>query len=104
MTGQSVAAGIHVSVARPSDKLSAGSRAPISVAEQPTQPTQPAKLASTTAHGNAATNGATNGARSTKSGVSSLPAMAQTSGTAEPTHRDKTAMNVAPGLDTAQST
>ena len=97
-TGLSVAAGIHVSVARPSDKLSAGSGAPISVADQPTHPTQPAKLAATTAHGDAATNGATNGARSTKSGVSSLPAMAQTSGvgangaaqqrlgTAQPTH------------------
>jgi N-acetylmuramoyl-L-alanine amidase len=48
--------------------------------DQPTHPTQPAKLAATTAHGDAATNGATNGVRSAKSGVSSLPAMAQTSG------------------------
>jgi N-acetylmuramoyl-L-alanine amidase len=103
-TVQSVAAGTHVSVARPSDKLSAGSGVPISVVDQPTHPTQPAKMAATTAHGDAATNGAANGVRSTKSGVSSLPAMAQTSGTAGPTHRDKTAMNGAPGLDTAQST
>jgi N-acetylmuramoyl-L-alanine amidase len=79
-TGQSVAAGTHVSVARPSEKLGAGSGAPISVADQPSHSTQPAKLAATTAHGDAATNGATNGVRSTKSGVSSLPAMAQTSG------------------------
>jgi N-acetylmuramoyl-L-alanine amidase len=97
-TGQSVAAGIHVSVARPSDKLSAGSGAPISVVDQPTHPTQPAKVAAIPAHGDAATNGATNGVRSAKSGVSSLPAMAQTSGavangaaqqrlgTAQPTH------------------
>jgi N-acetylmuramoyl-L-alanine amidase len=104
-TGQSVAAGTHVSVARPSDKLSAGSGAPISVADQPTtHPTQPAKLAATTAHGDAATSGATNGVRSTKSGVSSLPAMAQTSGVVEPTHRDKTAMNGAPGMGTSQPT
>jgi N-acetylmuramoyl-L-alanine amidase len=97
-TGQPIAAGTHVSVAKSSDKLSTGSGAPISVVNQPTHPTQPAKLDSTTAHGDAATSGATNGVRSTKSGVSSLPAMAQTSGvgangaaqqrlvTAQPTH------------------
>jgi N-acetylmuramoyl-L-alanine amidase len=109
-TGQPFAAGIHVSGTRPSDKLGAGSGAPISVADQPTtHPTQPAKLAATTARGDAATNEATNGARSAKSGVSSLPAMAQTSGAVEPTHatssarpagipvRDVTAMSGAPG-------
>ena len=108
-TGQPFAAGIHVSGTRPSDKLGAGSGAPISVADQPSHPTQPAKLAGTTARGDAATSGAANGARSAKSGVSSLPAMAQTSGAVEPTHatssarpagipvRDVTAMSGAPG-------
>jgi len=103
-TGQPVAAGTHVSVTRPSDNLGAGSGAPISVADQPSHPTQPAKLAGTTARGDAATSGAANGARSAKSGVSSLPAMAQTSGAIDPTHRDKTAMNGAPGVGTSQPT
>lgn len=103
-TGQPVAAGTHVSVARPSDNLGAGSGAPISVADQPSHPTQPAKLAGTTARGDAATSGTANGARSAKSGVSSLPAMAQTSGAIDPTHRDKTAMNGAPGVGTSQPT
>jgi N-acetylmuramoyl-L-alanine amidase len=78
-TEQSVAAGTHVSAAKPSD------------------PTPPAKLAVATAQGDAATDGRASGAR-TKSGISSLPAMAQTAGTAGPTHRDKTAMNGAPGV------
>jgi N-acetylmuramoyl-L-alanine amidase len=133
-TGQSVAAGTHVSVARPSDKLSAGSGAPISVADQPTHSTQPAKLAGSANRDSSATNGATGGVRpqglkpssaGTSDGtakavpltkqlghevqVSSLPAMAQTSGVVEPTHaisparpagipvRDVTAMSGAPG-------
>ena len=58
-------------------------------AEQPTHPTPPAKLTGSANRNTAAKNGAAGG-------VSSLPAMAQTAGTADPTHRDKTAMNGAP--------
>jgi N-acetylmuramoyl-L-alanine amidase len=102
-TGQSVAAGTHVSAAKPSDKIRAGSGVTPSVAEQPTHPTPLARLAGNAAHDQSAIHETPNDVRTAKSGVSSLPAMAQTAGTAGPTHRDKTAMNGAPSAPANQS-
>jgi N-acetylmuramoyl-L-alanine amidase len=78
--GLPVAVGAHVSGARPLDKLRVVSGAPDSVAVQPTHSTPPAKQAVLKVRDNTAMAGAPGGVRSTKSGVSSLPASAQTAG------------------------
>jgi N-acetylmuramoyl-L-alanine amidase len=57
-TEPTVAAGTHVSGARPSDKLRAGSGAPDIVADQPTHPISPAKPAATPNGDKTAMNGA----------------------------------------------
>ena len=92
-TGQVTAAGDRVSVAK--------HQTATSVADQPTHPTPLAKPAATPVRDTAATRGAP-AVRSTKSGVSSLPVTAQTGGTADPTHRDMTAMDGAPSTPADQ--
>jgi N-acetylmuramoyl-L-alanine amidase len=81
-TGQAVSVATHVSGVKSPDKIGAVGGASPSLAAQPTQPTPSEKLEAITVRDPSARNGAPGGMRSAKSGVSSLPATAQTSGIA----------------------
>jgi len=89
---------VSIEVQGPRFEIQGKAAGPKASASQRTQPTPPAKLAGSTARDQSAVHETPNGVRTAKSGVSSLPVMAQTAGTADPTHRDKTAMNGAAGV------